>query len=115
VKADNELYRLAERHPCRTIEPCPICGADAELWEYSDDFENAAVTKVVMCTNADRIGPQVGGLNDGCMLYMPPEEFYHPRIVAAVDYWNSYAVAIGIQRRKRNWDRSSALRDGSAQ
>ena len=76
-----------------TLRACPVCGAAPEIWQYSMS-DDAPTSKAVMCSNGERIGPQDGVANDGCVLYMPPENFYRSRIVEAVKYWNEYAVAL---------------------
>lgn len=30
-------------------------------------------------------------MNEGCLLYMPPDEFHHGRAADAVKFWNEYA------------------------
>jgi hypothetical protein len=87
-----------------------VCGADAELWQYSKDFKDGPIEKVVMCSNGERFGPQDGAVNEGCLLYMPPQDFYRGRIVEAVKFWNEYANVLNAQRRGRNWKRAKVLR-----
>lgn len=105
-----ELYKKTELPIGTHIEPCPVCGADAELWQYSKNFKNGPIEKVVMCTNGERFGPQDGAMNEGCLLYMPPPNFYRGRMVEAVTFWNAYAKVLNAQRRKRNWKRARVLR-----
>lgn len=105
-----ELYKLAALDPKTTIESCPVCGANALLWSYSDDFENGPVQKVVMCENGERIGPQEGIVQEGCLLFMPPPDFYQPTIREAVKFWNEFAKALSTQRRERNWQEAKVLR-----
>lgn len=100
-----ELYKSVEVSSGLTLAPCPVCGADAELWQYSEDFKNGPIDKVVMCSNGDRFGPQEGAINEGCLLYMPPQSFYQGRIVEAVRFWNEYAQAL-IELRKKNGERN---------
>lgn len=99
MKEGKELYKKAELPSGAYLAPCPVCGADAELLQYSEDFANGPIEKVAMCTNGDRFGPQDGAMNEGCLLYMPPQEFYRGRIVEAVKYWNEYANVLNAQRR----------------
>ena len=106
-----ELYKKAELPAGAHVEPCPVCGADAELWQYSKDFKNGPIDKVVMCANGERFGPQDGAVNEGCLLYMPPQDFYRGRVVEAVKFWNQYAKALNAQRRGRNWKRAQVLRE----
>ena len=111
MKEGKELYKKAELMVKTPIEPCPVCGADAELWQYSTDFKNGPIDKLMMCSNGDRFGPQDGAVNEGCLLYMPPQDFYRGRIAEAVKFWNDYAKALNEQRRKRNWERAKVLRE----
>lgn len=105
------MYRLMTPQPA--LESCPVCGSAAAVWEFSEKRSDP-VQRVVMCANGERFGPQDGIQNDGCLLYMPPEQFYHGRGADAVRYWNEYAKAINAQRRARNWGRHSALRQEPA-
>lgn len=102
-------YKKLDTPAGSVLAECPVCGANAELWQYSIS-KDAPTTKAVMCTNGDTFGPQDGILNSGCLLYMPPEDFYQGRIVAAIDYWNAYAKALTEQQRNRRWKRSKVLR-----
>ena len=111
MKEGKELYKKAELPAGMDAEPCPVCGADAELWQYSTDFKNGPIDKLVMCSNGDRFGPQDGAMNEGCLLYMPPQDFYRGRIAEAVKFWNQYARALNAQRRERNWKRAKVLRE----
>jgi len=106
-------YKLVEGHSYH-IEPCPVCGhAKPELWRYYSD-PASPTSKVVMCRHTDPIGPMQNGLvNEGCLLYMPPEQFYQPTERAAVEYWNTFAKALSALRRKNHWqDRERVLREG---
>ena len=65
MKEGKELYKKAELPAGAHVEPCPVCGADAELWQYSKDFKNGPIDKVVMCANGERFvrivtGKQIG-------------------------------------------------------
>lgn len=106
---NHDLYRRMTPQPTLPIEPCPVCGSDAVVWEFSEGPTHP-VRRVVMCENGERFGPQDGIMNDGCLLYMPPEQFYHGRGADAARYWNEYAKALSAQRRKRNWERHSMFR-----
>ena len=94
-----------------TLEPCPICGSAVELWQYAET-ETSPTTKSVMCSNGERFGPQDGLVNEGCLLFMPPDNFYRATTREAVKYWNEYAKALGSLRRKNNWANYCALREG---
>lgn len=75
------------RHPA--LEPCCVCGSKPQVWRYADTEESSTVA--VMCSNGDgfdEVDPFL--LGAGCLLYMPPQKFYRPRIVEAVEYWNQY-------------------------
>lgn len=110
MKEGKELYKKAELPAGLHAEPCPVCGADAEFWQYSEDFKNGPIDKLIMCSNGDRFGPQDGVANEGCLLYMPPQDFYRGRVAEAVKFWNQYAKALNAQRRDRNWERAKVLR-----
>ena len=40
-------------------------------------------------------------MNEGCLLYMPPDEFHRHRAADAVKFWNEYARALVAQRTER--------------
>lgn len=90
------------------IEPCPVCAADPEVWQYIAKPGEVA-QKVVMCSHDEAIGPHdpVAG---GCLLYMPPNDFYAPTIREAAKHWNEFAKALGSLRRKNGWARARVLR-----
>lgn len=92
-----------------TIVLCPVCSSIAELYRYSE-APDAPTTTAVMCSNGDRFGPQDGLTNEGCLLYLPPDQFYRGTIREAVKYWNQYACVLEIQRRSRNWEMAKVLR-----
>lgn len=100
MRTERGEYKKGEIPKC-AIEPCPVCGADAELWLFSDDFENGPINKLMMCTNGEKFGPQEGFMNEGCLLYMPPDEFHRHRAADAVKFWNEYARALVAQRDGR--------------
>lgn len=110
----NEEYKRVTTPDDTRLEPCPVCGADAELWSHSLDFKNGPIHKVVMCSNGEKFGPQIadgGCLHGGCLLFMPSNDFYRNRIVDAVKYWNDYAKALDALRRKNRWKQHSAMRE----
>lgn len=76
-----------------TIEPCPICNSQAQLWRFSEDMDSP-VSHVVMCSHDGPIGQRGGLVFDGCLLVMPPDDFYQPRQIQAINYWNDYAIAV---------------------
>jgi hypothetical protein len=81
-----------------TLEACPVCGSAAALWQYSES-ETAPRQLAVMCTHGEAIGPQDGIRNEGCLLYMTPEQFYRETIRDAVRYWNEFAKALTAMRK----------------
>ncbi len=50
MKEGKELYKPGELPAGTHVEPCPVCGADAQLWQYSADFKAGPIEKVLMCT-----------------------------------------------------------------
>jgi hypothetical protein len=90
------------------LEPCPVCGSAAELWQYSTSLDSPT-SKVVCCSSKLPIGPRVGVMLDGCLLYMPPDDFYRSRIVEAVKYWNEFAKALEKYRRDNHWHTAKVL------
>jgi hypothetical protein len=85
------------------LEPCPVCGSQAELLQHSES-ETAPTRKVVWCSNYDGFGPQDREVYEGCLLFMPPHEFYKATIHEAVQYWNEYALALTALRHERMRD-----------
>ncbi len=92
---EDDMYKKVEG--VDGIAGCPVCGSTASVWKHSRSFadESMPVTKAVMCDNGEPFGPQESGIVDaGCLLFMPPSEFYRARISEAVKYWNEYAAAL---------------------
>ena len=102
-------YKRLDLPAGATLMPCPVCKSDAEIWQYSES-ETAATRKAVCCSFKETFGPQDGILNEGCLLYMPPDGFYQPTIRDAIKYWNEYAKALGILSRKNGWSKHKAFR-----
>lgn len=75
------------------LEPCPVCGSGAEVWRYSEGAD-APSSLTAMCSNGTKFGPQDGLVNEGCLLYLPPDCFYRGTIREAAKYWNEYAIAL---------------------
>lgn len=94
------------------LERCPVCGSEAGLWQYSES-ETAPRKLLVMCSHGDRIGPQDGLIHEGCLLYMPDNNFYRETIRDAVRFWNEFAKALSAFRRQNNWKHAQPLRGGS--
>lgn len=92
------------------VERCPVCGAEAQLWQYSEDA-NSPVKRLVMCSHGDKIGPQNGLIHEGCLLYMPGNEFYRETARDAVRFWNEFAKALNALRRANNWKHARPMRD----
>jgi hypothetical protein len=97
----NDLYKRAELPSEFSLEACPVCGAEAELWSFSKNFKDGPIQKVVMCSQKDAIGPRDNDLHDSCPMIMPEDDFYKGRIVDAVKFWNEYAVALRRLRASR--------------
>lgn len=97
-----ESYRPAtyDKASLGVPAPCPVCGAKAHLFEFSEEA-NDPVQRVVMCENGKPLGPQQGVINEGCLLYMPPSGFYRATARDALRYWNEFADAITKQRERR--------------
>ncbi len=91
------------------LELCPCCGSAAQLWQYSESA-TAPTSKVICCENGEKFGPQDGMANEGCLLYMPPENFYRATIREAMKFWNEYAKALTSQQRKRRWEKARVIR-----
>jgi hypothetical protein len=92
-----EMYRPLDTPQGAQLERCPICEAEAGLWQFSEK-PDAVVQRVVMCSHGDEIGPQDGIANSGCLMYMPDEAFYQPTAREAIRYWNGFAVALRALR-----------------
>ena len=82
------------------LDLCPVCGSDAELWQHSESVESPT-RKFVRCTNYGGFGPQDREVYEGCLLSMPPHEFYKATVHEAVKYWNQYALALTALRKDR--------------
>lgn len=109
MSAAHDDYKRLDLPAGVTVTDCPVCGSLAELWQYSTS-ETAPTSKAVMCSRGEAFGPQDGIANAGCLLYMPPHEFYKATIREAVRYWNEYAGALMKIQRSERWSRSSVLR-----
>lgn len=106
-----ELYKKTAIPAGTALEACPVCGAAAELWQFSEKTDEPT-TKVVMCSNGDALGPQIkdgSAVFVGCLLYMPPEAFYRARAIDAVKYWNDYARALTALREANHHDATLPL------
>ena len=95
----NHLYRLMEPPPTEQPLDCPVCGSGAMVYEYVES-EGTSVQRVVMCERGD-LPPRDTLKESGCLLFMPPDDFYHGRGADAVKYWNEHARAV-LAIRKEN-------------
>jgi len=102
-------YYLMEPPPVEAVEACPCCGSSARVWVYSED-PTMPVTRVVMCDHSDSIGPRDSLVYEGCLLQMPPDDFYRETGRDAVRYWNEYAKALTAAQRANRWNTSQVLR-----
>lgn len=109
----DEYTRLALSEPAPSLELCPCCGAAPELWQHIDP-KTSNCTKVVMCSNGTKFGPQDGIANEGCPLYMPSDGHYMPTIREAVKYWNDFAKALGAMQRRNRWAAHRVIRGEQA-
>jgi len=96
----NHVYRPMEPQPADAVDECPCCGDKASVWEYVES-PNHPVTRVVMCDYSGSIGPRDAAVYEGCLLHMPPDDFYQPTGREAVRYWNEYARALTAVRRAK--------------
>lgn len=102
-------YTLMVSAPAELPAPCPCCGSDARVWQYIDK-PGAEVERVVMCDRAGGLGPRDALVYEGCLLQMPPQDFYKATGREAVRYWNGYAKALESEQRANRWKRVRALR-----
>lgn len=105
----DDIHRLMEPAPSEPLEMCPCCGSSARVWEYVEN-PRANVMRVVMCDHHDSIGPRDSMVHEGCLLQMPPNDFYHGRGHDAVRYWNEYAKALTKLQRNNRWKTAQVLR-----
>ena len=87
---------------------CACCGGEAEAWQYVTKDDQ--VQRVVMCDHSGDIGPRDSLLYEGCLLQMPPPDFYRETGRAAVRYWNEYAKALTAAQRANRWKTARVLR-----
>lgn len=96
------------------LELCPCCACTPEIWQFQKEKDGPA-SKAVMCSNGAAFGPQDGIVNEGCLLNMPPDDFYKATIREAVKYWNEYAKALTAQQRSNRWKAHQVLRTADKQ
>jgi len=95
-------YYLMEPPPAEPVAACPCCGSSARVWVYAEDLD-MPVTRVVMCDHSGDIGPRDSLVYEGCLLQMPPDDFYRETGRDAVRYWNEYAKAL-LARARSMWN-----------
>lgn len=85
--------RVAEEfHPIpfathgQLVARCPCCQKIPSMWERTGG--SFSTVKAVSCNQGD----PWGGLENGCPLYMPPEEFYKATYAQAANVWNVWAT-----------------------
>jgi hypothetical protein len=77
----------------KQLDPCPICGHAADMWEIVDDH---GVQKFACCGRSEdnALGPV-----DGCPLSHPPRQhFYMPTLREAAKRWNEFTNAAAKAR-----------------
>jgi hypothetical protein len=85
-------YTMVDPRRHAAVLPCCVCGSKPQVWRYQESKDSSTVA--VCCVNAEGFqdtDPSLFGA--GCLLYMPPRNFYRARIVEAVEYWNAYQRA----------------------
>lgn len=97
-EGSTEMFTKLATQP-EGMSECPCCGSKEELWQFIDEDCQSAY-RLVACPNSKPIGPQSGLATVGCLLYLPPQDFYRPTVREAVKYWNEFATALKAQRMK---------------
>ena len=106
----HEEFKLISTPEGTTLAPCPVCGTSSELWRRSES-PSAPSHVAVCCANGESIGPQNALMSEGCLLFMPPEDFYRSTIREAVQYWTEFASALQILQRANRWKNADVMRD----
>lgn len=106
-------YKLMEPQPAEPLEACPCCGSTARVWEYTEKA-GAPVVRVAMCDHEGSIGPRDALVYEGCLLQMPPDDFYRGTGRDAARYWNEYAKALTAAQRANRWKTAQVLREQHA-
>lgn len=101
---EDNLYKKRSFPEGTEIEPCPICGAEPELWWYSENFEEGPIQKVVMCSNSEPFTYLESFADEGCLLFMPPAKFYCLTAKSAIKFWNAYAKGV-VEKRTENLEK----------
>lgn len=105
----NSEYKLMEPPPAEPLEACPCCGSSARVWEYVEK-NGGPVVRVAMCDHEGSIGPRDALVYEGCLLQMPPDDFYRGTGRDAARYWNDYAKALTAAQRANRWKTAQVLR-----
>lgn len=98
-----ESYTLvSSEEACRenSVHTCAVCGSGVELFAYATSPDEPR-KYAVMCTHSEKFGPQDHLIGPGCVLYMPPNEFYCPTEREAIGYWNAWSAAVEDLRSVR--------------
>jgi len=90
---------------------CPCCASKANLFQFSETPTSPS-SRVVMCSYSFGIGAQESAVNEGCLLYLPPEDFYQATAKAAIAYWNNFAAGL-VNLRFRNLKKDGAKEPGA--
>jgi acyl carrier protein len=92
------------------ISPCPVCGAEAELWQFSES-PTSPTSKFVACpTGSSSTLKREDLTNGGCLLFLPPDDFYRATAKNAIQYWNEFAKNVAELREKNLAERSKPKR-----
>lgn len=96
-----ELYTCLDKDLAPVlVAACPVCGDRPSLWQFIE--KGSTASKVVMCNNGAELWEGQGGLaSEGCLLYMPPQDFYRATKREAIAHWNRYADALTKLRSTR--------------
>lgn len=79
---------------------CSVCGSAPALWQYKE--KGGSFSKVVMCVNGESVIDPNDVLDDGCVMYMPPMNFYKATRREAIKHWNLWHTAMREQRQARS-------------
>lgn len=86
-----------EARPLRAAR-CPVCDHPApQLWRYASKPDEPLQFAVMCSRDPDAEGGALGrdGLvRRGCLLYMPPDDFYRATRREAVAYWLRHEAAL---------------------
>ena len=110
----NHEYLMLDTPAGTTLEACPVCGSTACVYQYQKE-EDGPAQKLICCSNGEAFGPQIAAPTEGCLLYMPPDDFYRATIREAAKYWNEYAKALEAFRRKKHWETTQVMREAAKQ